>query len=217
MISMLRRRVLSGRLERDRERFVELGADDFDLAALELTHLEQLEVREGGLERAAAGDDRDPLDPAGAQHVDRVVGRIGDRQLRRRQRKRPRHVDRAVARAYEHRLLGMQIDLEPAVVRMAALRGEELRRGMSAVDVLARDPRSDVGRGAERVDDDVVVLEQVLATDIAAKLDVAEEPGALTLWATDASQREQRTSARIRNPSAYSTEGHGWARTRARV
>ena len=119
--------------------------------------------------------------PDGAEHLDRVVGRVGDRELRRRQREHPRDVDRDVAGADDDRLLGLQVDLEPAVVRVAVVPGDELGRGVRAAQLLARDPEPPVDRGAERVEDDVVVLEQLAAGDVAAELDMPEEPEALVL------------------------------------
>ena len=101
-----------------------------------------------------------PLEP---QHLDRVVGRIGDRQLRRRQREHPRDVDRDVAGADDDHLLGLQVHLQAAVVGVAVVPGDELGRGVRAAQVLARDPEPLVDRGPERVADDVVVLEQLLA------------------------------------------------------
>ena len=127
------------------------AADDLDVAALELAHLEQLGVRERGLERAAASEDRDLLDPARAQHLDRVVGGIGDLELGRRQREHPRDVDRDVARADDHHLLGLEVDLEARVVGMAVVPGDELGRGVRAAEVLAGDPQPLIDRGPDRV------------------------------------------------------------------
>ena len=100
--------------------------------------------------------------PLDAQHVDRVVGRVGDLELRRRQREHPRDVDRDVAGADHDHLLGLQVDLEAAVVGVAVVPGDELGRRVRAAQLLARDPQPLVGRGADRVADHVVVLEQLL-------------------------------------------------------
>ena len=108
----MRRRVLSASCERDGRQLVQLAADDLDVAALEHAHLEQLGIRERRLQRPAAGEDRDLLDAAGLQHLDRVVGRVGDRELRRCQREHPRDVDRDVAGSDDDRLLGLQVDLQ---------------------------------------------------------------------------------------------------------
>ena len=180
-ISTFRRRVLSASPKRERRQLVQLAADDLDVAALEHTHLEQLRVRERCLQRSTAGEDRDLLDARGREHLDRMVGRIGDRQLRRRQRKHPRDVDRDVAGSDDDRLLAPQVDLQTAVVGMAVVPGDELGRGMRAAQLLAGDPEPPVDRGAERVQHDVVVLEQLAAGDVAAELDMPEEPEALVL------------------------------------
>ena len=112
MISTSRRRVLSASPSATAE-LVEPGASGLDVAALELAHLEQLGVREGGLERAAARQDRDLLEPAGIQHLDRVVSGVCDGELGRGQREHPRDVDRDVARPDDHRLPGAQVYLSP--------------------------------------------------------------------------------------------------------
>ena len=180
-ISTFRRRVLSASAERDRRQIVQLAADDLDVAALELAHLEQLGIRERRLQRATASEDRDVLDARGREHLDRMIGRVGARKLRRRQREHPRDVDRDVAGSDDDRMLALQVDLQPAVVGMAVVPGDELGRGMRAAQLLARDPEPPVDRRAERVQDDVVVLEQLAAGDVAAELDMPEEPEALVL------------------------------------
>ena len=52
---------------------------------------------------------------------------------------------------------------------------------MRAAELLVRDPEPLVGRGSERVADDVVMLEQELAGDVTAQFDVAEDAEALVL------------------------------------
>ena len=110
-----------------------------------------------------------------------MIGGVGDRKLRRRQREHPRDVDRDVAGSDDDRMLALQVDLQPAVVGVAVVPGDELGRGMRAAQLLARDPEPPVDRRAERVQDDVVVLEQLAAGDVAAELDMPEEPEALVL------------------------------------
>jgi len=134
-----------------------------------------------GLERPAAGEDRDLLDVRGLEHLDRMVRRVGDRELRRRQREHPRDVDGDVPGSDDDHLPRLEVDLQPRVVGVAVVPGDELGGGVRAAQVLSRDPEPLVDRGAERVQDDVVVVQQLPARDVAAQLDVPEEPEALVL------------------------------------
>jgi hypothetical protein len=61
------------------------------------------------------------------------------------------------------------------VVRVAVVPGDELRRGVRTAEILSGDPQPLVGGRADRVADDVVALQQLLATDVVAQLDVAED------------------------------------------
>jgi hypothetical protein len=59
---------------------------------------------------------------------------------------------------------------------VAVVPRDELRGGDGAGALVAGDPESPVGRGADGVDDRVVAVEQLLARDVGADLDSAEEP-----------------------------------------
>ena len=110
-----------------------------------------------------------------------MVGGVGPRQLRRGQREHPRHVDGDVPGADHHRLLGLQIDLQAGVVRVAVVPGHELGGRVRSAQVLAWNPEPFVDRGAERVDDRVVVLKQPATAHVGPELDVTEEPKPLVL------------------------------------
>ena len=88
-----------------------------------------------------------------------MIGRIGDLELGRRQREHPRDVDGDVAGAHHDHLLGLQVDFEPTVIWVAVVPGHELRGRVRATQVLAGDPEPFVDRRAQRVHDDVVVLQ----------------------------------------------------------
>ena len=91
-----------------------------------LAQLAQLRVGEGGLGGPAAAEHDDLLDAAVGEHVERVVGHVGRRQLVAREGEHPRHVHRHVAVADHDRALAGQVELEVAVVGMAVVPGDEL-------------------------------------------------------------------------------------------
>ena len=90
-------------------------------------------------------------------------------------------VDGDVAVADDDGARGGEVELVVGVVRVAVVPGDELRGRVRAGAVLARDAEAVVGRGADRVDDGVVALQQVLAGDVRAELDAAEEAEARVL------------------------------------
>ena len=69
---------------------------------------------------------------------------------------------------------GHEVDLQVGVVGMAVVPADELGGGVRAGQVFAGDAERAVQRRAGRVDDRVVVGEQVLARDVLAEGDVAE-------------------------------------------
>jgi hypothetical protein len=58
---------------------------------------------------------------------------------------------------------------------MAVIPGHELGCGDAACEIFPRDVESPVGLGTDGIDDHVVMLVQVVARDIGAKVDVTEE------------------------------------------
>jgi hypothetical protein len=128
-----------------------------------------------------ANEDRDLVDAAGVEHLDCVISRVGGRELGGRQREHPRDIERDVAAADDHRVLGPQVKLQPAVVRMPVVPGDELGRGVRAAQALTGDPEPLVGRCTDRVEDEVIVLEQLLARDIGTQLDMTEEAEPIVL------------------------------------
>ena len=103
-----------------------------------------------------------------------MVGGVGARELVVRERQHPRHVERDVAVADHDRPLAAEVEVEVAVVGVAVVPADELGRRPAAGQLLAGDAERSVGRRAGRVDDRVVVREQLLAADVAPELDVAE-------------------------------------------
>ena len=154
---------------------VDVARVDDDVGVRELAELEDLGVRERGLRRPAAAEHDDLGDRAVAQHLERVVGDVGHRELVVGQREHARDVGRDVPVADDDGGLAAEVELEVAVVGVAVVPGDELRRGPAAREVLALDAQPAVGRGAERVDDRVVAVAQLLDGDVTADLHVAEE------------------------------------------
>ena len=168
--------VLCGARVVHRERAVEfLGIDDH-VGVGQLAELQKLRIREGGLGWAAATDDHDLRDAARGQDVERMVRGVGRRELRRREHEHPRDVDRDVAVADHDGALGRaEVDLEVGVVGMAVVPADELGRRVGARQVFAGDSERPVQGRAGRVDDRVVVGQKLLARDVLAEDDVAEE------------------------------------------
>ena len=81
----------------------------------------------------------------------------------------PRHVDRDVAVADHDGALGGEVELVVHRVRVAVVPGDELRGGDAAGQVLAGDPEPAIARRAVRVDDRVVVREQLVVRDVARR------------------------------------------------
>ena len=146
-----------------------------DVGARELAELAQLGVRERGLRGAAAAEHDHVLDLGGGERADGVVGGVGDRDLVGVEHEHPGDVDGDVAVADHDRARGGQVELVVGVVGVAVVPGHELGRRVRSRPVLARDPEPVVDRRADRVEHAVVALEQVLAADVGAELDAAEE------------------------------------------
>ena len=94
------------------------------------------------------------------------------------QREHARDVGRDVAVADHDGAARGQVELEPAVVGVAVVPGDELGRGPAPGQVLAGDPERLVGLRAGGVDDRRVVAHQLGVRHVDADLDVAEEAAA---------------------------------------
>ena len=105
-----------------------------------------------------------------------MVGDVGALELLPGQGEHARDVGRHVAVADHHRALVGEVELQVAVVGVAVVPGHELGRGPAARQLFARDAQLPVGLGADRVDHRVVAVDEVLAGQVDAELDVAEEP-----------------------------------------
>ena len=95
------------------------------------------------------------------------------------QRQHPGDVGGDVAVADHDGALAGEVELVVGEVGVGVVPGDELGGRVGAGQVLAGDPELAVGRGAVGVDHRVVALGELGDADVAADLDVAEEPEAL--------------------------------------
>jgi hypothetical protein len=154
----------------------ELGRVDEDVGVGQVAELAQLRVREGGLFRAAPGDDDDLADTAAGQHVERVIGDIGAGELGASEDQHPGDVERHVAGADHDDALAAQLELVVAEVRVSVVPADEVGGRVAPAQLLAGDPHRAVGRCPHRVDDRVVVAAVVGERQVLAELDVGEQP-----------------------------------------
>ena len=155
-----------------------LGRIDVHVHAVHMPELAQLRAGEGRLRGAAPPEHHDLLDAALTQRIERVVGHVSPFELGGAAGQQARDVRRDVAVADHDRALRREVELEPGVVGMAVVPGDEFGRGPAARQVLARDSERLVGLCAGGVDDGGVVLHQLGVRDVHADLDVAEEAAA---------------------------------------
>ncbi len=160
---------------------VQVGPLDHDFGLGHLAELGHLGGREGRLDRATASDHHDLLDDVVGEGLQRVLGDVGRGERAARGGEDPSHVERDVAVADHHRPLDAEVELAVGEVGMTVVPGHEVECADAAGQVLARDPEPPLGGGADGVEHGVVPLEQVLAVDVGAELDVAEEPEPLVL------------------------------------
>ncbi len=165
----------AGRIE------LELGGVDDDVGAAQLAELEQLRVGERGLGRAAAAEQGHVAHLRALEHLDGVVGGVGRAELVGIEHEHAPDVDGDVAVADHDRALGVEVELVVGVVRMAVVPGDELRGRVRARPVLAGDPEPVVGGRADRVDERVVALAQLVGGHVLAEADRAEEAEARAL------------------------------------
>jgi hypothetical protein len=90
----------------------------------------------------------------------------------------PRDVESHVPVPDHDRALDREVEGDLLVVGVAVVPGDELGGGPRAGQVLAGDAEPAVGLRADGVDDGVVQAHEVLVEQVAAHLDVAEEPEA---------------------------------------
>src|SRR5205823_3796008 len=90
-------------------------------------------------------------------------------------RQHARDVDGDVPVAHDHSSVAGEIEGEILKVGVAVVPGDKGRRGPRAREILSGNAQMAVGLRAERVDDGVVQLCQLLVRDIPSDLDVAEE------------------------------------------
>ena len=110
----------AGRIE------LELGRVDDDVGARQLAELAQLRVRERRLRGPAAAEDDHLGDGGGGERRERVVGRVGRRELVGVQHQHARDVDRHVAVADHHGARAGQVERLVGVRGVAVVPGDEL-------------------------------------------------------------------------------------------
>ena len=154
----------------------ELGRVDDHVSVRQLAELEQLGIGEGRLLGAAAADHDDLAHARVLERVEGVVGDVGDRQLVVGEGEHARDVERHVAGADHDRALAAQVELVVAEVGVAVVPPDEIGGGVAAREPLAGDPEQPARGGSHRVDDRVVVGAQVGEREMAAELDVGEQP-----------------------------------------
>ncbi len=171
-------------LERRGTRRVELeiGRVDDEVGARELRQLDQLGRRERRLRRAAAPEDDDLLgSPSRAiAAIASSVVSVGASSSAVSASIRATSTATFPLPITTARSDG-EIEREVLEVGMAVVPGDERRRGPRAGQVLAGNPHPPVGLRAEGIDDGVVERRQLVVREVAADLDVAEEPKARAL------------------------------------
>ena len=160
----------------DGERALELRPIDDHVGVGELAQLEQLGVGERGLRRAAASDHDDLATPGCRASTSSAWSAVsvgassaGASTSMRATSSATLPLPITTARSADS-----EVDLEVGVVGMAVVPADELGRRVRAGQLFAGDPERPVDGRAGRVDDRVVVLEQLLAGDVLAEGDVAE-------------------------------------------
>ena len=98
----------------------------------------------------------------------------------RRQREHARDVERDVPVADDHGALVREVEREVLEVGVAVVPGHELGRGPRARQIFTRNPQPLVRLRADGVEDRVVERGELVVTDVASDLDVAEEAEART-------------------------------------
>ena len=153
------------------------GIDD-DVGTGELAELLQLLCRPRGLRRAAASHHHDVADRGRPDRLDRRVRGVRRGELLRGEREHPGDVESDVPVPDHDGALDVQVELELLEVGVAVVPGHELGGRPRAGQLLAGDAEPAIALRTEGVDDRVVELRQVCVGQIAAYLDVAEEPEA---------------------------------------
>ena len=114
--------------------------------------------------------------PGADDRLDRLVGRVGRRELLGGEREHPRDVDRDVAVPDHDRALAGEVERAGRWKSGWPLyQATNVGRRPRAGQVLAGDAEPPVGLRADRVDDGVVEPRELVVRDVAADLDVAEE------------------------------------------
>src|SRR5207237_10399610 len=124
--------------------------------AAELAELLQLWRREGRLSRSPPSEHDDLAEAGASDRVDRVVARVGRRQLLACPREHAGDIDGNVAVPDHHGPLDLQIEPDVLVVGMAVVPGNELGGRPGSRQILAGNAETLVGLPADGVGAGVV-------------------------------------------------------------
>ena len=151
-----------------------VGADG-DVGVRQLAELPDLRVREGRLGRATSAEEVDLLDAAPGERLQRVIGDVGFGQLLGRAAQDPGHVHGDVAHADDgYPFLG-EIELAVAIIGMAVVPGDELGGRVAVLQIFPGDAHAPIRLRPRGIDDLVIVVAQLVDSDVAAELHAPEE------------------------------------------
>src|SRR5690606_16624766 len=147
---------------------------------------------------------------AAAQRVQRVVGDVGAGQLVAQARQNTGDVHGDVAVADDGDTLRAQVRRQIAIVGVGVVPADELGGRVAAGQVFAGNAHLAVGLRADRVDDGVVVAQQVGVAQVLAQLDVAVEAEARHLGDLLVDLGHRLNLGMVgRDAAAHQTKGRG--------
>ena len=144
-------------------------------AARNLAELAQLLRGELGLDRPSPSDDVDLFHFASRQSIEGVLGNVRAAQLVHRLRQDAGHVRSHVALPNDRHGFLAQVERPVTVVRVAIEPADELGSGMTAGQILARNPHAAVRLRAASEHQGVVTGAQLRDRNVPADLHIAEE------------------------------------------
>ncbi len=112
------------------------------------------------------------------QRIQGVIGDVRLAQFIHRARQNTHHIHRHIPHTDHRHTLDSQVKLKIAIIRVAVVPGDKLRRRAAAGQVFAGDFQRLVGLRAHREDDGMVMAGQIIQRDVRPELHVAEKPEA---------------------------------------
>ena len=152
----------------------QVGALDVDVDVVTAEQPDELRQRERRLGRTAPAEQHDLAHGALPQGLQSVVGDVGGREAGGVRRQDAGDVEGDIAVAHDDGPLAAQVERVVRMLRVAVVPSHEVGRRGAARQLLPRDAERTVLRGAGRVDDRVVVLEQVVVRELRADVHVEE-------------------------------------------